>query len=84
MSCRCGFHFCYLCGGRLSPQNPYPHFNTPGTHCFQRLFDGVIQTREGDDNDDIVIVNGNGNGNDDDDEGFEIQLAIMQIAEEHL
>ncbi|TIA91449.1 hypothetical protein E3P99_01091 [Wallemia hederae] len=84
MSCRCGFHFCYLCGGKLSPQNPYPHFNTPGTHCFQRLFDGVIQTRDDDDNDDLVIVNGNRNGNDDDDEGFEIQLAIMQIAEEHL
>lgn len=80
MSCRCGFHFCYLCGWKLNAQNPYPHFNTPGTHCFQKLFDGVIQTDgQGAYDDDIVIVDGQ-----DDEEGFEIQLAIMQIAEEHM
>lgn len=81
MSCRCNFHFCYLCGSKLNPQNPYQHFNTPGTHCFQRLFDGVLQTnrQEEDNEEEIVFVD-----RPDDDEGLEIQLALMQIAEEHM
>ncbi|KAF2029483.1 RWD-domain-containing protein [Setomelanomma holmii] len=41
----CRTHFCYLCSGWLSPTNPYAHFNTRGTPCFQRLW--VLQ--DGDD-----------------------------------
>ncbi|KAK4506083.1 hypothetical protein PRZ48_004048 [Zasmidium cellare] len=40
MTCkRCLTHFCYLCGAYLDGQNPYVHFNTAGTTCYQRLWD---------------------------------------------
>lgn len=43
MTCRsCGTHFCYLCSTRLNPREPYRHFNTPGTPCFQKLFEGAL------------------------------------------
>ncbi|TIB33177.1 hypothetical protein E3P84_02277 [Wallemia ichthyophaga] len=87
MSCRCGTHFCFLCGGRLVPSNPYPHFNTPGTYCFQKLFDDLLQNQDGaqveQDNpyNDIAYHNG---FDDDDVLGLDLQLAIMQIAHEHM
>ncbi|CAO1636917.1 unnamed protein product [Parajaminaea phylloscopi] len=44
MTCsHCASHFCYLCGHRLNPKEPYRHFNTPGSSCYNRLFDGIIQ-----------------------------------------
>ncbi|UZJ51940.1 hypothetical protein CBS101457_001260 [Exobasidium rhododendri] len=40
MTCRsCHTHLCYRCGTRLDPNEPYRHFNTPGTPCYQKLFD---------------------------------------------
>ena len=40
MKCfQCNTHFCYLCGSWLDGQNPYLHFNTLGTECYQRLFE---------------------------------------------
>ncbi|KAF2161090.1 hypothetical protein M409DRAFT_28421 [Zasmidium cellare ATCC 36951] len=42
---QCSTHFCYLCGFYLDPQNPYLHFNTAGTTCYQRLW----ELEEGDD-----------------------------------
>ncbi|KAK7694417.1 hypothetical protein QCA50_001603 [Cerrena zonata] len=40
MKCfKCGNHFCYRCGGKLKPQDPYSHFNQPGTACYSKLFD---------------------------------------------
>ena len=40
MACfNCGTHFCYLCSAWLSPDNPYAHFNKPGTGCYQRLWE---------------------------------------------
>ncbi|PWN19018.1 hypothetical protein BCV69DRAFT_242327, partial [Microstroma glucosiphilum] len=40
MTCQhCQSHFCYLCGSRLNAAHPYQHFNTPGSPCFNRLFD---------------------------------------------
>ena len=40
MKCfQCNTHFCYLCGSWLDGQNPYMHFNTRGTECYQRLFE---------------------------------------------
>ncbi|TKA22706.1 hypothetical protein B0A50_07799 [Salinomyces thailandicus] len=46
MKCfQCNSHFCYLCGSWLDVQNPYIHFNKPGTPCYQRLW----ELEEGDD-----------------------------------
>ncbi|KAK7463827.1 hypothetical protein VKT23_005764 [Stygiomarasmius scandens] len=39
MACKCGIHFCYRCGQRLQPANPYVHFSTPGLPCYNKLFD---------------------------------------------
>ncbi|KAI0082237.1 hypothetical protein K474DRAFT_1688223 [Panus rudis PR-1116 ss-1] len=40
MTClRCRHHFCYRCGEKISAQNPYTHFNIPGTPCYSKLFD---------------------------------------------
>ena len=36
---QCGSHFCYLCSAWLSPDNPYAHFNTKGTPCYQKLWE---------------------------------------------
>ncbi|KIY63681.1 hypothetical protein CYLTODRAFT_425899 [Cylindrobasidium torrendii FP15055 ss-10] len=49
MTCfKCKQHFCYRCGYKLQPSNPYLHFNTPGLACFQRLFDvGSVNDDDG-------------------------------------
>ncbi|KAJ7786064.1 hypothetical protein B0H16DRAFT_1489038 [Mycena metata] len=51
MTCsRCKMHFCYRCGFKLSPTDPYAHFsdrNKPS--CYQKLFDYVSEERGGDD-----------------------------------
>ena len=40
MSCfQCRTHFCYLCSSWLDGQNPYQHFNKPGSPCYQRLWE---------------------------------------------
>ncbi|KZV77620.1 RWD-domain-containing protein [Peniophora sp. CONT] len=40
MTCaKCKTHFCYRCGQRLQPSNPYAHFSTPNLPCYQQLFD---------------------------------------------
>ncbi|KAJ8081187.1 hypothetical protein PM082_018030 [Marasmius tenuissimus] len=40
MTCaKCKTHFCYKCGQKLQPTNPYKHFSTPGQPCFNKLFD---------------------------------------------
>ncbi|BGP42490.1 hypothetical protein JCM10450v2_006585 [Rhodotorula kratochvilovae] len=40
MTCtKCACHFCYRCGKSIRPTDPYAHFNTPGTRCFEKLFD---------------------------------------------
>ncbi|KAI0762769.1 RWD-domain-containing protein [Fomes fomentarius] len=41
MTCKCGQHYCYRCGTKLEPGNPYKHFSTPGLRCFSKLFDFV-------------------------------------------
>ncbi|MCJ1439759.1 MAG: translation termination inhibitor protein itt1 [Stictis urceolatum] len=35
----CETHFCYLCTAWLDEANPYKHFNTEGTPCYQRLWE---------------------------------------------
>lgn len=40
MKCfQCNVHFCYLCSSWLDGQNPYQHFNKPGSRCYQRLWE---------------------------------------------
>lgn len=40
MKCfQCNSHFCYLCGAWLNVANPYQHYNTKGTECYQRLWE---------------------------------------------
>lgn len=40
MKCRqCNTHFCYLCASWLNKDNPYEHFNTEGTPCYQLLWE---------------------------------------------
>ncbi|KAG0697159.1 hypothetical protein DFH29DRAFT_984366 [Suillus ampliporus] len=47
MTCaKCRQHFCYLCGEKLPPSEPYKHFNTPGKNCFSKLFDGQHQDED--------------------------------------
>jgi E3 ubiquitin-protein ligase RNF14 len=36
---QCRTHFCYLCSSWLSEDNPYKHFNTLQSSCFNRLWD---------------------------------------------
>ncbi|XP_028416532.1 LOW QUALITY PROTEIN: E3 ubiquitin-protein ligase RNF14-like [Dendronephthya gigantea] len=38
---KCRTDFCWLCGKILDPRNPYLHFNTWESPCFDRLFEGV-------------------------------------------
>ncbi|KAJ7106072.1 hypothetical protein C8R43DRAFT_1165425 [Mycena crocata] len=47
MTCtRCKMHFCYRCGGKLNPTDPYTHFSIPGHPCFAKLFDFVSEDHE--------------------------------------
>ncbi|KAF9560213.1 RWD-domain-containing protein [Agrocybe pediades] len=40
MTCwKCSQHFCYRCGARLNPEQPYTHFSTPGRSCYNKLFE---------------------------------------------
>lgn len=40
MICKCLTHFCFLCAAYLQPQEPFRHFNTRGTSCYMRLWEG--------------------------------------------
>lgn len=39
-------HFCYRCGAKLEPSNPYRHFNTPDHPCYSKLFDQPTQDED--------------------------------------
>ncbi|KAI4716459.1 RWD-domain-containing protein [Aureobasidium sp. EXF-10727] len=49
---QCATHFCYLCGAWLCPDNPYQHFNKPGTECYQKLW----ELEEGDEGQEAAFV----------------------------
>ncbi|XP_051960417.1 E3 ubiquitin-protein ligase RNF14-like [Xyrauchen texanus] len=47
MTCSsCQKYFCWICLGTLSRVNPYSHFNSPGSLCFNQLFVGVEMEEE--------------------------------------
>ena len=39
--CRCGHHYCWLCGESLSKLNPYAHYGDKGIKCYGQLFAGL-------------------------------------------
>ncbi|XP_071445338.1 E3 ubiquitin-protein ligase RNF14-like [Hetaerina americana] len=47
---KCNTMFCWLCQTRLNPDAPYLHFNSPGSPCYNLLFQGV-QEEENDNED---------------------------------
>jgi E3 ubiquitin-protein ligase RNF14 len=47
---QCNTHFCYLCGAWLHAQDPYRHFNTKGSSCYELLW----ELEEGDEGGDAV------------------------------
>ncbi|SCV70308.1 BQ2448_1702 [Microbotryum intermedium] len=48
MQCsRCSSHFCFRCGKSLSAIDPYKHFSTQGSSCYQKLFDFVAGQANG-------------------------------------
>lgn len=52
MTCRkCHCYFCWLCMAVLNHSNPYGHFNSQGSKCFNRLFEGINL----DDDDEVVF-----------------------------
>ena len=44
---KCNTHFCYLCSFWLRQDNPYEHFNTKESPCYQRLWE--LELGDGDD-----------------------------------
>ncbi|KAJ7655058.1 hypothetical protein DFH06DRAFT_1201477 [Mycena polygramma] len=47
MTCsRCKIHFCYRCGVKLTPSDPYGHFSDRHSGCYQKLFDFESEDRE--------------------------------------
>ncbi len=42
MTCaRCNTYFCWLCFKILSKNDPYSHFNSRNSECFEKLFEGA-------------------------------------------
>lgn len=47
MTCQqCKCYFCWLCNGKLDKANPYSHFNSPRSNCFNKLFEGAEEEDE--------------------------------------
>ncbi|KAF9259080.1 hypothetical protein L218DRAFT_934086 [Marasmius fiardii PR-910] len=42
---KCEVHFCYRCGHKLDPKEPYRHFSTKGKRCYSKLFDDHSEAR---------------------------------------
>lgn len=70
---RCETHFCYLCSAWLDARNPYQHYNTATTGCYQRLWE-----LEGGDGDDVGHDFGGGHGRDDEANDAAVQAALEE------
>ncbi|OWF45776.1 E3 ubiquitin-protein ligase RNF14-like [Mizuhopecten yessoensis] len=56
MTCmKCRSYFCWLCMSELSRNNPYKHFNQPGSKCHNRLFEGMDEDDDDFDIDDDMF-----------------------------
>ena len=50
MKCsKCGAYFCWLCMTVINAANPYTHFNSLTSPCFNKLFLGVVHHHDDDD-----------------------------------
>lgn len=96
MTCsKCHCYFCWLCFKVLSKSDPYSHFNSANSECFEKLFEGVYtnvnnddnDTEDDDDEDDREANRGLARGNnnqeedDDDDDDFIQFLDIVGFGE---
>lgn len=67
MKCsKCSVYFCWLCMTVINTANPYTHFNSFSSPCFNKLFLGVV-----DDAPPLAL------DDDDDDGGFVWQLPLI-------
>ncbi|KAK0093349.1 hypothetical protein PV326_013774 [Microctonus aethiopoides] len=49
MTCgRCNTFFCWTCGVRLDHNNPYVHYRSPDSKCFNKLYLGLIDEEDDD------------------------------------
>jgi len=59
---KCSAQFCWLCLSVITENNPYSHFNSTKSPCFNKLFLGIDVNRDvdvdvdGDDDDEFVIM----------------------------
>ncbi|KAI4476313.1 hypothetical protein M0804_013681 [Polistes exclamans] len=52
MTCyKCHTYFCWLCGLKLNPQEPYLHYRNPDSPCFNMLYHGLMINDDEDDYD---------------------------------
>ena len=42
----CNTFFCWLCNKRLNPRDPYQHYRSQQSNCFNRLNEGIIMDVE--------------------------------------
>ena len=50
MKCtKCNVYFCWLCMTVITADNPYTHFNSMSSPCFNKLFLGADLDRDDDD-----------------------------------
>ncbi|XP_015187398.1 PREDICTED: E3 ubiquitin-protein ligase RNF14-like [Polistes dominula] len=58
MTCyKCHTYFCWLCGRKLNPQEPYLHYRNPESPCFNMLYHGLILNEEEDEEYDDLMFN---------------------------
>ncbi|RDD37547.1 E3 ubiquitin-protein ligase RNF14 [Trichoplax sp. H2] len=49
----CHGNFCWICLQKLDKHRPYIHFSNPSSRCFNKLFDGIDQHDDSDDDDEF-------------------------------
>ena len=94
MTCsKCHCYFCWLCFKILSKNDPYSHFNSANSECFEKLFEGVERNDEEPNNnnnnnnnealDRLNNIRINDNNEDDNDESdYEYNPADFEVDED--
>ena len=71
---KCHCYFCWLCMKVLSKNDPYSHFNSSNSECYEKLFEGVVNNAENDNEDrDFREFEINFDDDEDDDEDFDFE-----------
>lgn len=80
MTCgRCNTFFCWVCGTRLDPALPYIHYQDPKSKCYRKLYQGMFEDEDNEDEDIDFPAMYLGDDSDDDDfydEDFVIDLDL--------